>query len=71
MTREEFLETHNCLLGVENMAFKKRINMMSGLLDDTMKVFQSYLNVPEANAVRERWLALKNELGVRIRDTQA
>ena len=34
---------------------------MSALLDDAMKVFQAYVNVPEANAVRDRWMKLKSE----------
>jgi hypothetical protein len=71
LIREEWLKNHNVLFSVENMAFKKRIDMMTTLLDDTMAVFKTYLNVPEANAVRDRWLELRNELEGQTRGIQA
>jgi predicted component of type VI protein secretion system len=41
----------------------RQIAVMAQLLDEAMRVFKAYVNVPEANALRERWGKLKSELG--------
>ena len=43
------------------VAAKTREEMMAELLDDAMKVFSLYINVPEANTLRDRWEKLKND----------
>jgi len=45
----------------------QRITEMTEMLDDAMKCFDSYLNVPESVALRARWEKLKSELGPRTR----
>jgi len=41
----------------------QRIAAMALLLDEAMAVFKAYVNVPEANALRERWAGLRSGLG--------
>jgi len=56
---------------VNNTANICRIDEMARLLDDAMGVFKAYVNVPEANALRERWEQLKSELVVQNISTLA
>jgi hypothetical protein len=39
----------------------RQIAAMGLLIDDAMAVFKTYVNVPEANALRERWEKLKHD----------
>ena len=48
--------TRECLTAKD-----KNITEMAGLLNEAMAVFRAYVNVPEANALRDRWEKLKRE----------
>ena len=49
----------------------QRIVELTQMLDEAMAVFKAYVNVPEANALRDRWERLKSGWEPRTLSTQA
>jgi len=59
-------------LGVKSaVEFFDVIYARDQMLDEAMAVFKAYVNVPEANALRDRWERLKSGWEPRTLSTQA
>jgi len=47
-------------IGDSCLDYEKRINQLNEMLEEAMRIFALYLNVPESRALQERWEKLKN-----------
>ncbi len=51
--------SRNIIIANEVIARSCRIEALESLVTDAFKIFDRYLNVPEAHELRERWAKLK------------
>ena len=57
--RAEF-ETGLRIIAQKDMEIARLKEHIQNMMDEAMKIFATYLNVPESRALQERWDSLKN-----------